>query len=809
VPAGPSTDFRFDRFRLVPGERRLLQDDRPVKLGGRAFDTLLVLVQERERAVPKGELMERVWPHLVVEENNLQVQIAALRKILGQETIATIPARGYQFTLRVEQTGEATAGALEPPRHNLPRPLTSFVGREADLSELARMLERTRLLTLTGIGGCGKTRLAIKLAEAMLPSFSDGVCFVDLAPIAEPERVALSVATALGVREEADKPIEETVVRHLAERQLLLGLDNCEHLLGACAVLAERLLLAASGLRVLVTSREGFGVAGEHVFPVRSLSLPSQGTHDIGTLLESEAVQLFVERAKEVAPEFHVDATNAPAVVEICRRLDGIPLALELAAARLKLLSVEQIRSRLNDRFRLLTGSPRALSRHQTLLATLQWSYEHLEPGEQQWLQRLAVFAGGWTLEAAAAVASETADEAEAVERLARLVDQSLVLVERTAADEPRYGMLETVRQYAQDRLNESGEGAAVRERHLGYFLGFAEREDSNLSTRDTQRWYRRIDREVSNLLVAHAWCDRAPNGTERGLELATNLRRYWIDRSLFALGRQVYAETFARPGADRRTIRRGRALFALGQHHDFSGRFAEAIAPLEEGLGIAQEHSDHEYAANCLGQIAYARAFLGETTKALACVDEELEICRRTGRSPTGALLNRGSICRMRGEFEVAAEAIEEALSLCDREDLDGLHVTRTELIRVAIARGDLRRAEESLKEVIRLQRAMGSAYRAMVTLDVAALFAAAHADWRRAARLQCAFDAMLDRMGGFRNPYDDDHVLAELRKKPRAMLGDEAYAAAYEAGRNVSLEQALSETLTWIEQDVDVGPS
>ena len=472
MPPSLPAEYRFDRFRLVPGERRLLEVDKPVKLGGRAFDTLLVLVQERERAVPKGELMERVWPRLIVEENNLQVQIAALRKILGQDAIATIPGRGYQFTRALDHAATPTAATPES-KHNLPRLLTSFVGRESDLAEYAQLLGQTRLLTLTGIGGCGKTRLSIKLAETMLPFFSDGVCYVDLAPIAEPERVALCVATAFGVREESDRPIEDTLIRHLADRHLLLVLDNCEHLLAACAALAEHLLLATAKLKVLVTSREGFGIAGERVVPVRSLTLPSQAIDDVQALLAAESVRLFVERAKEVAPEFGLSPGNADAIVEICRRLDGIPLALELAAARVKLLSVGQIRAKLNDRFRLLTGSSRAMSRHQTLLATLQWSYEHVTPDEQLWLRRLSVFVGGWTLEAATAIVSDERDEVEALERLGRLVDQSLVLVDRTDVDEPRYRMLETVRQYAQDRLNESVESAAVRDRHLAYFVAF------------------------------------------------------------------------------------------------------------------------------------------------------------------------------------------------------------------------------------------------------------------------------------------------------------------------------------------------
>jgi predicted ATPase/DNA-binding winged helix-turn-helix (wHTH) protein len=804
MSSGTPAEYRFDRFHLCPGERQLLEGDRPVKLGARAFDILVMLVQERDRAVPKGELMERVWPRLIVEENNLQVQIAALRKILGQAAIATIPGRGYQFTPRLEYAAEALTQGRSPRKNNLPRPLTSFVGREHDLTELAKLLQTTRLLTLTGIGGCGKTRLAIKLAEVVMPSFSNGVCFVDFAPITEPGHVALRVAGAFGVREETDKPIEDTLIRHLAEQQVLLILDNCEHLLSACAALAERLLITTAGLRVLVTSREGFGIAGERVVPVRSLSLPSRVADDVQTLLASEAVRLFVDRAKELAPEFDLTPRNAAAVFEICHRLDGIPLALELAAARVKLLSVEQIRAKLDDRFRFLTGSARAVSRHQTLLVTLQWSYEHLTPDEQRWFRRMSVFVGGWTLDAVVDVVAEGCDEVETLERLGRLVDQSLVLVERNTAEEPRYRMLETVRQYAEDRLNESGESNTVRERHLAHFLALVKRAHPNFFSKDANAWYRRLDRELSNLLAAHAWCDRAADGAALGLELASNVRMYWIERGLFALGHQVYVQALARDGAEQRSAQRGRALFAFGQHQNFCGRFADGIAPLEEGLAIARELRDDQYAAHCLDKIAYTRGFMGDAVTALACVDEELVIRRRLGgpHLTVSALITKAAILRMKGDFDAAALVLEEALSLSEGDDLEELHVIRSDLARVSIARGSLRHARVSLIEAINLLLRTNSRFRSMVALDVAALLAAACRDWQRAARLQCVFDTTLAQFGGFQNPYDD-RVLAELRQKPRTKLGTESYAAAYEAGRHLGLEHALSETLAWLKQE------
>ena len=803
MPQSSVSEYRFERFRLVPPERKLYERERPVKLGARAFDTLLALVEEHARPVSKVELMARAWPGRIVEENNLQVQISTLRKVLGQHAIATIPGCGYQFALVLE-AAPADAGAPARARSNIPKPLTSFIGRESDLTELARLLGETRLLTLTGIGGCGKTRLAIRLAESVRESFADGVCFVDLAAVAEPQRVALSIAGALELREEADKPIEDTLIRHLSTRATLLVLDNCEHLLAVCATLAERLLKAAAALRVLVTSREGLGIAGERLVPVRSLSLPAH-VDDVHAVAESEAVRLFVARAADVAPGFVLTGDNAGTVTDICTRLDGIPLAIELAAARIKLLSVDQIRERLNDRFRLLTGSARMVSRHQTLLATLQWSYEHLAAAEQVWLRRLSVFAGGWTLEAATAVASDDRNEAEALDRLGRLVDQSLVLVNRDDASSPRYSMLESVRQYAQDRLNECGESEVLRDRHLDYFGALAARAHPQLFTAEAHRWYRRLDQELSNVLAAHAWCDQAAGGAAKGLDLAADLRIYWINRGSFALGEQVYREALGRPGAERPSSRRALALFALGQHLNFRGRFADALGPLGESLAVARAEGDDACAANALDKLAYARAFVGDAAGGLACVEEEIGLRIRIGQLPReqcGALITRAAIHRIKGDFDAAAADLDEALATSTRDNLEELHVILSDRARVAIARGHLDAGRASLVEAVRLLGDMDSRYRKMVALDVASLLAAACGEWPRAALLQASFDTTLSEMGAFQNPYDD-RVLGELRKETRAALGAPAYAALYESGRRVSLERALRDTLAWMERD------
>jgi non-specific serine/threonine protein kinase len=803
--------YRFDRFELQPGHQRLLQDGRAVAVGPRAFELLVALVEQAGDLVTKDELLARVWPKVVVEENNLQVQVSSLRKILGPAAIATVPGRGYRFTLPLEGLSPAASASPPRPRHNLPRPLTSFVGRENDLAEQARTLEQARLMTLTGVGGCGKTRLAIELAQRLLSSFADGVVFVDLAAVAEPERLALSVATALDVRETVGTPIEETLTRLLAERETLLVLDNCEHLLASCAALAEHLLGAAPRLRVLVTSREGLGVAGERVVPVRSLAFPPREVRDAQALGAFEAVSLFVDRAQQVSPGFSLGADSASAVGEICRRLDGIPLALELAAARLKLLSIEQIRQRLDDRFRLLTGNARAIPRHQTLVAVLQWSYEHLAAPEQQWLQRLSVFVGGWTLEAATAIAGEGCDEFETLARLDRLVDSSLVVVDHTAAEGARYSMLETVRQYALDRLNESGPGEALRERHLEYFVDLARSAHPHLFGRDAERWYRRIDLELGNLLAAHAWCDRSPRGAELGLELASSARIYWINRGLFALGHQMYAEALSRKGTEARSTQRARALFALGQHCSFGGRFGDAVAPLEEALAIAREQADHEYVTYTLDSLARSLAAEGESGRALRCVEECLSVAEAhgIGRGSASAYITKSAIHRSRGDADAAVAALELCLQVCDLADLHTIHVARIDMARAEISRGGFERARQCLIEGIRLLDELDSPFHTAAVIGFASLLAAARSDWPRAALMQAVFETTMQQMGG-NHPREGAPNLVRLRlddaerlyvTRVQAMLSKDEFEAARDAARRLSLDEALGDTMEWLE--------
>ena len=455
--------YRFGSIEIRTAERRILVDGQPAVIGARAFDLLLTLINHRDRVVSKDELLALVWPGLFVEENNLQVQVSALRKLLGNHALTTISGRGYRFTLPVEEDVASTMTHASAGKHNLPVALTSFVGRERELQEVTELLGTTRLVTLTSMGGTGKTRLSLEVAAAVQADYPDGVWLVELASLGVARLVPEAVAAVLGVKEQAGRTVMEALEKFVKDRQLLLILDNCEHLVEAAAALAKQLLRAGRAVQVLASSRERLHVMGETAYPLPSLALPdlppvSAATFDANQLdafKQNEAVCLFIDRARAAQPGFQVTRGNAVAIADICRRLDGIPLAIELAAARVYAMSVEQIAGRLEDRFGLLSsGDKTAAPRQQTLRASIDWSVDLLSPAEQTLLQQLAVFAGGCTLAAAEAVGENEAMSANAVcDVLIQLVEKSLLMMDVCGE---RYRMLETVRQYALELLQKA-----------------------------------------------------------------------------------------------------------------------------------------------------------------------------------------------------------------------------------------------------------------------------------------------------------------------------------------------------------------
>jgi predicted ATPase/DNA-binding winged helix-turn-helix (wHTH) protein len=473
----PETALEFGRFRVLPRRRQLLADGVPVELGSRAFDVLMVLVEARGLLVTKDELMSRVWPGTVVEENNLQVQISTLRKTLGEDRgfILTVSGRGYRFTAEVRSTFTRPA-PLPPlavvaaadrsgaePLSNLPEPVSEFVDRETELADMLGLIATHRLVTVTGPGGVGKTRLALKAARHLLPEFVDGVWLAELASLSDPALVDRTMLTALGLGPEARNIPPDRLAATLRQKSLLIVLDNCEHVIEAAARGAERLLQAGSRIHVLATSQEPLGVDGEHVFRLGPLALPSEDDRE--DPLRHAAIRLFVTRVQATDPGFALDERTTGPAVAICRHLDGVPLAIELAAARAATLGIEEVAAGLEHRFRLLTeGSRTSLPRHRSLRATLDWSYGLLAEAHRAVTRRLAVLPGGFTLEAARAVAGESLGEAAVVDSVAMLVAKSLLVADHSGAAQ-RYRFLETTRAYLLEKLAESGEDAAPAHR--------------------------------------------------------------------------------------------------------------------------------------------------------------------------------------------------------------------------------------------------------------------------------------------------------------------------------------------------------
>ena len=528
----PFAAVEFGRFKVVPHRRELLVDGTPVALGSRAFDALLVLIGAGGTVVAKDELMRRVWPDRVVEENNLQFQISTLRKAFGadRDLIRTLAGRGYQFT------GEIRSLTRRPPPvlpSTLPEPVSALIGRDESVREVIAGVTSRRLLTLIGAGGIGKTRLAVEVARRLLPDFADGVGLVELGPLTDPQLVPGTVATALRLRLAGGTASVENVVAALAGRQALVVLDNCEHLIEAAAHMAEALLRASPEVCVVATSREPLRAVGEAVYRVPSLDVPDEATAEVDDVLRYGAVELFVARAQAAEPRFVLDRRVAPAAAAICRHLDGLPLAIELAAARIAAFGVDGVASRLDDRFRLLTGGTRtALPRQQTLRATLDWSYDLLAGPDRVLLRRLAVMAGSFSLPAAVAIAAspELADD-DVVEGMANLVSKSLVAVDLGGAA-TSYRLLETTRAYAAEKLAESGEGERCARRHAEYHRDLFDRAHADWHAQPTAEWLPTYGPALDDLRAALDWAFAPGGDAALGVALTIAAVPLWVQRS-------------------------------------------------------------------------------------------------------------------------------------------------------------------------------------------------------------------------------------------------------------------------------------
>jgi non-specific serine/threonine protein kinase len=599
--------YQFSRFELQPNERRLLDAGVPVVIGPRAFDLLVALVERAGHLVTKGELLERVWPKVIVEEAALHMQISSLRKALGRDAIVTVTARGYRFALEAARVDVEKVSGKTSPTHNLPQPLSTFVGREKQVLELKTLLRRTRLLTLMGSGGCGKTRLAMHTAAELMGEYPDGIWLVEFAALADPQLVPDAVARVFGLKEQSGKALVQTIADHLASKNLLMVLDNTEHVLEACAQVSHAVLSACPELRILVTSRERLGIVGELTYRVPSLSVPESGQGATPEkVAQYESARLFIERAQFQQPRFIVTPENAPALASICRRLDGIPLAIELAAARVRLMPVEEVSRRLDQRFDLLTGGSRtALPRHRTLRSLIDWSYDLLNGSEQALLCRVSIFSGGWTLAAAESVCiGDGIDEKDVLDLITSLADKSLVYSSQVRG-ETRYEPLETVRHYARDRLWDRGEESRLSRRHFDCMLALAEHAESRLKSGDQQVWLEHLETEHENLRAALLWSCANDGSTTDGLRLASSLGWFWSVRGHYRDGRRWLSILIAAVPDGQADPIRAYALRGASTLASNEGDYAEAERLNEQALAIFRRLEDRKGISQVLNNMA------------------------------------------------------------------------------------------------------------------------------------------------------------------------------------------------------------
>jgi non-specific serine/threonine protein kinase len=847
---------------------------------GLSADGISALERGARRA-PQRETVRRLARGLGLTAEAAAALEGAVRRTRGPGRPAGAATGGVPGAGTHPRPAPASEGAAARA-HNLPLQLTSFVGRERELAAVPELLRRHRLVTLTGPGGAGKTRLALRVAAAVLAGYPDGAWLADLAALADSATVVPAVADAVGVREEPGRSLDTALAEALGPKRLLLVLDNCEHLLDPCARLADPLLRACPHLRVLATSRTPLGVDGEAVWRVAPLGLPRPAAGGApppaAGLLRSEAGRLFAERAAAAQPGFAVTDRNAPAVAAICARLDGLPLALELAAARVRTLPVDELLTRLEDRFRLLTGGGRtAPPRRQTLRAAVDWSYDLLSADERSLFGRLAVFAGGFALDAAEAVGAGGGIAPEAVlDLLARLVDQSLVVLDAAPAGGGRYRLLETLRQYARERLVAAGEAPAAQARHLAHFLALAERADAALYGPAAPDWIDRLDAEHDNLRAALEWSLADGSGPDRaalGLRLAAALGYFWflrlhrreghawLERALaraggvpgparatalylsgilavvgggdLRLGLARLAESAARHRRLGDAVGTARALGVLGNLTGAAGDHARARAHCDEALALARAAGERRTLAWVLGQAAYTRGVFDEATRH-RLASESAALAADLGDLMATALASRslGEVAQRRGDLAGAADAFAADLAAVRAlKDTLGIVVALQNLGDVAWAQGDAPRAAARYEAALAVCRAHGTVFRRYARFGLAVLRGGdpgragallaeglvrhhARGDGRGAAQCAAGLAAValarrqplaaarlfgaataLSAAAGFALEPSEQAELDRGVATARAQLDEDAFAAAWAAGRASAPDQLLSQ--------------
>jgi non-specific serine/threonine protein kinase len=710
--------------------------------------------------------------------------------------------------LETDTTMLGKAKRKESLKSNLPVPITSFIGREKEVEEIIQLVGKNRLVTIMGTGGMGKTRLAIQSANKLVGKFRDGVWWIELVGLNDASLVPRVVAKAVDVREPPNQPLIETLAENLASKQILLVMDNCEHLISACAQLADRLLSECKNLKILATSREALDILGETVWHAPSLSLPDmQEGIGIKSLSKYESVRLFTERAEVLQPQFMLTEQNVQAVVQICRRLSGMPLAIELAAARIKMMTVDEITSRLSDRFSLLTsGNRTGLPRQQTLRAAIDWSHDLLTEPERILFRRLSIFAGGFRLNSAEAVCGfREIKQSEVLDLLGRLVDKSLVDVEADSVlSETRYRLLETIREYARVKLEDAGEPEEIIQRHLEFCSGFAGHAGKGINSKDQVAWFQRVEKDVDNLRAAISWpipSVQENEGKHRSMlknqfRIVGSLAMFWENgyrhEITQALQRLLASDELSTP-----TIERAKALTTGGFLLWSLNRFSEARAFLEKSIEIAEKLGDPLTVAWSLAYLGWTFDFLGDYTTARTALEKSVAMARSLGEDGkyiTGQSLSfLGDIPYWQGDLTEARELYEEAISYL-RELGDANRMTYplrrlgyitlyeknySEAARLFGESMDLNHQLNHLQGMTACLVAFAAIHRTMGNLEVTAILCG-------------CIEKLIQQISAslwFIDTVEYDRSVSELKR----VLDDQALSSAWSRGRAMTLEQAI----------------
>jgi predicted ATPase/DNA-binding winged helix-turn-helix (wHTH) protein len=875
-PVRLSDTIRFgEDFDLDPRTYELRRAGRVLKLERIPTDLLLLLIEGRGQLVTRDQIIERIWGKdvFVDTDSGINAAIRKIRQVLKDDPeqprfVQTITGRGYRFiAVVVDAKGEISSREaardlavmrdrfpekpvkpVETRPANLPVQRTGFVGRDKEVAAAKELLLRqdVHLVTVTGPGGIGKTRLAVQVANGLVGCFPGGIHFVSLSSLSDPVLIASVIVQVLGIRETGGQSPIETLKENLRDScraPMLLLLDNFEHLVQAVPTVAE-LLAVGSSLKILVTSRAALHVYGEHEFPVPPLALPDvRSTPPVEVLSQCPAVALFVQRALAAKPDFELDQENAPDIIEICARLDGLPLAIELAAARVKVLSPSSMRTRLTSRLQLLTGGARDMpQRHQTLRAAMDWSYDLLSVAEQKLFRRLSAFVGGCTLEGAEAVCDTKGDlDLDLLDGMTSMVDKSLAQQVEPAKGESRFVMLETIREYALEKLEASGEKALTKRAHAAYCLVLAEEhatDQNGAEGAEGAEWLERFALEHDNFRAALEWLTETGDA-EWGLRLGTALFRYWEMREYLAEGRGRLGKLLRLAGAAAPTKARGRALFAAGVLAAEQGDYASGDALIRENLEIASQLGDKQGAAVSLNALAVNARDRGEVSLARSLFEESLVLWRELDdqKAVARSLSNLANITKLQGDNACARSLYAECLSIFralgdwtgvawsmnsqgdvardqgdsaaaqtlyeqgleifrELDDRWGIAGTLADLGSLAREQGNYPLAHSMYRESIRLFQVLDHKRGIARLLEYFACSAAAQLEAERSLRLAGAAAALRQNIGAPLAPAEQAKLEASLHSA-RQTLTNTVAATAWLEGRALPLEKAIEEAL------------